>query len=90
MQSQNLNVWYSILCIHVCLDFCFISDFFREDENSGDLVVEIKELGDLLGHTAELIGTNVNANPYSRFYTPVFNMHALEIRLSSFLVLFMV
>ncbi|XP_052066826.1 uncharacterized protein C12orf29 homolog [Mytilus californianus] len=37
----------------------------REDsERPSDLVVEVKELCDLLGHTAELIGTNVNANPY--------------------------
>ena len=37
----------------------------REDvERSHDLVVEVKELADMLGHTAELIGTNVNANPY--------------------------
>lgn len=46
---------------------CKLIFIFREDaERSHDLVVGVKELADMLGHTAELIGTNVNANPYGK------------------------
>ena len=44
---------------------CFF--FFREAPGTDCLLLETKPLSDLEGHTVELIGTNINGNPYGRF-----------------------
>lgn len=49
--------------------------YFDREDGLGDMEIVAVPLAELDGHTAELIGTNVNANAYSKYVDMLVSVH---------------